>query len=317
MGFPRERWYEDGFWESQVHPEDLEQALEFYKEMGVSSTGGDFEYRMLNSKDEIVWFRDVVSVTQPEDATPILRGFMIDITIRKEAESKLRESEAALLVSRQRLQDLAGKLLTAQEEERRRLAREIHDDLSQRLAGLASKTGYLEQAAAREESLRTDQLKEVHTELVDLARDVRTLSRGLHPSMLEHLGLEDALRWECESFSKRTGVEVVFVSDEVPSDVRPQVGICLFRITQSALHNVQRHAETKRAKVSLQGGESDLRLAIEDEGAGFENTGAEIGNGMGLASMEERVRLVQGELQIETAPGKGTRVVVEVPMTQG
>lgn len=315
LGYPRAAWYEEGFWESKVHPEDLERALEFYRRVATGREGGAIEYRMLDSKGGTVWFRDVVSVTDDDGGAAVLRGFMIDVTSRKLAELKLRDSEAAVRMSQQRLRDLTGRLLTAQEEERRRLAREIHDDLSQRLAGLANKSGFLEQAVARNATVERSQLEEIHTELVKLAGDVRTLSRGLHPSMLEHLGLVDALRWECRNFAERAGVAVDFTSEEVPREISMELGICLFRIAQTALNNVERHAETDRATVSLRGSNGWLELSIVDAGCGFDATAQRINEGIGLASIEERVRLAHGELTVESAPGSGTRIEVSVPFS--
>ncbi len=315
LGYPRADWYEKDFWESRVHPEDLPEALAFYDRIAETRVGGTHEYRMIDAEEGTVWFRDVVSVTVDDEGTATLRGFMIEVTTRKLAELKLRESESALRLSQQRLQDLTGRLLSAQEEERRHLAREIHDDLSQRLAGLANKSGFLEQAAARQQRVEPSQLQEIHTELIKLAGDVRTLSRGLHPSMLEHLGLEDALRWECRTFSERSGVSVLFSSERVPEEISMDLGLCLFRITQTALNNVERHAETDRASVTLIGTEDGLELVVEDEGVGFDPSVIRASEGIGLASMQERIRLVQGRLAVESSPGQGTRIGASVPLT--
>jgi signal transduction histidine kinase len=261
-------------------------------------------------------------VSSDNGEAPILRGFMIDITKSKQAEEmldqqreSLQESEAALRISQQRLQELAGKLITAQEEERRRLAREIHDDLTQRLAGLSSKTGFLVQELADTASEEADQvLEEVHQELVRLSGDVHALSHELHPSMLEHLGLEDALRWECESFSSRSSVEASFSSTAVPDDISRELGICFYRIAQEALNNVARHADTNRASVSLCGKRDVLELVIRDEGVGFDREKRSPSQGIGLESMVERARLIHAQLEIDSAPGRGTKVKVRVPL---
>ncbi len=323
LGYPRDRWYEEGFWSTIIHPDDREMVREFYSKTAKARLAGEMEYRLTAADGRIVWIHEVVNVTTSErDEVPVLRGFMIDITKRKQVEEALdqqreflRESEAALRISQQRLQELAGKLLTAQEEERRRLAREIHDDLTQRLAGLGSKTGFLlQEIAAGSSEEAAEVLNEVHQELVRLSGDVHALSRELHPSMLEHLGLEDALRWECESFSNRSGVATEFSSTNVPSDISKQLGICFYRIAQEALNNVARHAETDRASVSLNREGDVLVLVVRDHGAGFVRDKPPSSQGIGLESMEERARLVHGEIEIETGPGQGTTVSVQVPL---
>ena len=326
LGYPRERWYEDGFWNTIIHPDDSDMATGFYARIARDKVADEMEYRLRAADGRIIWIHEVVNViTSERGKSPILRGFMIDITKRKQAEEALeqqrqflRESEAALRVSQHRLQELAGKLLSAQEEERRRLAREIHDDLTQRLAGLGSKTGYLVQEWDEKHSDESAQvLNEVHEELVRLSGDVHALSRELHPSMLEHLGLEDALRWECESFSNRSGVEASFSSRGVPDEISKELGICFYRIAQEALNNVARHADTDTARVSLIGDDDHLELMIQDAGSGFERDKRTSTQGIGLESMEERARLVHGRLEIDTGPGRGTTVSVRVPLKEG
>ncbi len=330
LGYPREHWYEDDFWQKIMHPEDRKLAEAFYSRARQSQVADEIEYRLTAADGRTVWIHEVVNAVSSDNGeAPILRGFMIDITKSKQAEElldqqreSLQESEAALRISQQRLQELAGKLITAQEEERRRLAREIHDDLTQRLAGLSSKTGFLVQefadtASEETASKETGQvLEEVHQELVRLSGDVHALSHELHPSMLEHLGLEDALRWECESFSSRSGVEATFSSTAVPEEVSKELGICLYRIAQEALNNVARHADTNKASVSLSGEKDVLELVIRDEGAGFDREKRSPSQGIGLQSMEERARLVHAQLEIESAPERGTSVSVRVPLNE-
>ena len=247
-------------------------------------------------------------------ATQVL-GSATDITRRKEAEALLRESEQALRRSEQELQELAGKLLTAQEEERRRLAREIHDDLAQRLAGLNLQTERIEQElAATGATEAAAHVAGVNQALVQLSRDIHDLSRQLHPSMLEHLGLEDAIRAECEGFSSRAGIQVEFVSSEVPKELSKELGICFYRVAQEALHNIARHAGTREARVSLGRSNGNLELDVVDRGSGFDPLCPKRKRGMGLASMQERARLVQADLEIETAPGRGTAIRLRAPL---
>ena len=316
LGYPVDTWFETDFWVDHIHPDDRDLAIERSNISIAAGQSYESEYRMIAADGRSVWVHDLVNVVCDKRGASQLRGFMIDITKQKEMEAQLRESESALKISEQRLQELAGKLLSAQEDERRRLAREIHDDLTQRLAGLASKTGLVQHELASDQAGLYRQLGEIHDQLVQLSGDVHALSRALHPSMLEHLGLEDAIRWECESFTARTSIEVAFASSEIPTDLAKEIGICFYRIAQEALNNIARHAGTDRAAVSLASEGEELMLTIQDHGVGFDCKRQESEQGIGLQSMTERARLIDAELSIESVPGRGTTVRVRAPLSQ-
>jgi two-component system, NarL family, sensor kinase len=149
---------------------------------------------------------------------------------------------------------------------------------------------------------------------VDLSEDVHALSRQLHPSILDDLGLVDALRSECASVARREGVAVAYrpgaITDPVPKDV----ALCVYRVAQEALRNVVKHAGTEEARVSLIGSGRDLILTVQDRGVGFDAAEVRSREGLGLSSMGERVRLVRGELAVDSGPGRGTTVTVRVPL---
>jgi PAS domain S-box-containing protein len=241
-----------------------------------------------------------------------LFGSFVDITERKRAEEALRASERALTVSRDQFRRLAARLLTAQEEERRRLARELHDDLSQRMAVLTIDAGKLEMQIAAGEGPDAGTVRAMRERLARLSEDIRDLSRELHPSILEHLGLVDALRTECTTVAQREGIRIDYQADEVPEGLSRDAALCLYRIAQEALRNVVRHARTEEAHVSLASNEHAVVLTVEDKGAGFDP--AETGGTVGLASMAERARLVHGELTITSRSGHGTTVRATVPL---
>jgi PAS domain S-box-containing protein len=229
----------------------------------------------------------------------------VDITERKQAESALKDS-------RRELRALAGRLINAEEEERKRISRELHDDLSQKLALLAFDTGGLLTAPLSPEA--KDQLLHLRTHIVQLAQDVRQISHQLHPSVLEDLGLTAALREMCEEFSAREGIEVAFNEQNVPQALPVEVASCLYRVAQEALHNVLKHAQTRHAQVTVRGCPDGVRLSIQDAGVGFDSEAALLRHGLGIVSMKERVRLVQGEFSIHSRPGKGAEVGVFVPL---
>ncbi|MCY4189530.1 MAG: PAS domain S-box protein, partial [Bryobacterales bacterium] len=228
-----------------------------------------------------------------------------DITERKAAEERLR-------ASRQDLRVLAGRLLKAQEEERSRLARELHDDIAQRLAMLAIDAGKLAQGTRPGEQGRQalGALKEL---IVTLSDDVQNLSRRLHPAMLDDLGLPAALRAECRSLSKRLGIPVSFAAEDPPAGFPRESSLALYRIAQESFRNIAAHAGASEVSAELGVVDGNVRLSIEDDGSGFDREQARRRGGLGLASLDERARLVGGRIAIRTAPGQGVRIVAEVP----
>jgi signal transduction histidine kinase len=232
---------------------------------------------------------------------------------RKRADDALRASEDSLRQTRGSLRELAAKLLHAQEEERRRIAREMHDDWTQRLAVLSIDLAKLEKhIGAPQNALPL--LRTMQEQLVALSEDVHALSRQLHPSIMDDLGLVEALRSECASFSRREGIAVVYRPEAVPATLPRDVALCVYRVAQEALRNLARHAAVKEAWVWLAGTQTELLLRIHDNGAGFDPVALRSRPGLGLASMEERARLIQAEFTIASAPGQGTTVTVRVPL---
>jgi signal transduction histidine kinase len=204
---------------------------------------------------------------------------------------------------------LSGRLLTAHEDERRRLARELHDDLTQRLARLAIDAGKLEQEGGEAAGNAAGMRKE----LVRLSEDVHALSYRLHPSMLDDLGLVEALRAECDRVSHHSSLRVEVDATAVPDKLPTDTSLCLFRIAQEALNNSSRHGRASVVTVLLSHSDKGTRLAISDNGVGFDAHKTRTRASLGLASMRERVRLQRGHVDIESTPGRGTTVVAWVP----
>jgi signal transduction histidine kinase len=207
---------------------------------------------------------------------------------------------------------IAAKLLRAQEEERRRIAREMHDDWTQRLALACIDLVKLERHIGTPE-VALPLLRTLHEQLVQLSEDVHSLSRQLHPAILDDLGLVEALRSECASFARREGIAVSYRPGAVPTPVPRDVALCVYRVAQEALRNVAKHAAVDETRVVLAATGPELVLRVEDDGVGFDAAAAR--SGLGLSSMEERVRLVRGNLVIASAPGRGTTVEVRAPVT--
>jgi PAS domain S-box-containing protein len=205
--------------------------------------------------------------------------------------------------------DLAGKLIASQEDERHRIARELHDDVSQKIALLAIGIDQLAATFPAEQS----RFRELSDRTGEIATDIHDLSHELHPSKLQTLGLVDSLQLLCRDVARQGTVDVVFKRDVVPQTVEPNVALCLYRIAQEALHNVVRHSSARHAEVRLAGDAEHLVLQVSDSGVGFD---AKRGRweGLGLASMRERAAFLKGQLVVHTFPGGGTRIGVRVPI---
>jgi len=206
--------------------------------------------------------------------------------------------------------DLARRLIARQEVERQRIARELHDDISQRLALLNIEIDTIAGQVLSEESRA--RLRALGTKAQELGSDVHHMSYALHPSWLETLGLVAALQALCRDASKQRNLHVTFTHRSIPSSVDPHVSLCLYRIAQEALHNVARHSQTREAHVSVACNADHIALQIADSGVGF-NPSDRRSAGLGLASMRERVAVLKGQLAINAAPGAGTQIAVQIP----
>ena len=222
----------------------------------------------------------------------------------------LQYSRAELKKSRDIQVQLSSHLINAQEKERSRLASELHDDFSQRLALLA--LGLQNTAEMLPDSLKQT-LDEFSQSVGELGEDLHNISHHLHSSTLDTLGLVVGLRSLCGEFGVRQDIEIDFTSEDVPSNVRPEVSLCLFRITQEGLQNLKKHSGTKRAQLSVRQRGDGLFLSLCDEGVGFDKSRME-NPGLGILSMQGRARLLGGEFDIHSKRGEGTRIEVWVPL---
>jgi len=207
---------------------------------------------------------------------------------------------------------LAGRLMTAQDDERRRIARNLHDDLSQQLAHLAIDLGNLATKPSAREFI--PDLRPIQLRAAEAAHTVRRISHDLHPSILDDLGLEAACEQFCEDFQQRTGIVTRFASRNVPESLNREIAGSIYHIAQECLRNVAKHAQTESVTVSLGINGGKLRLTVKDEGVGLPAARSENRSGIGIAAMKERAHLINGNLSIQSATGVGTEVSVEVPV---
>jgi signal transduction histidine kinase len=207
---------------------------------------------------------------------------------------------------------VSGRLIEAQEKERSRIARDLHDDICQRLALLSME---LEQANRNEAPPSTKKyLREIQQHCAEITGDVQSLSHHLHSSKLEYLGVVAAIRSFCNEFAKQHDVNIDFRDEDVPTHVPKDVSLCLFRVAQEGLQNAVKYSGATRFSVDMRGTGDEIRLVVGDAGAGFDIEEAKRNRGLGLVSMQERVHLVHGRFHIESKPGAGTRVVAVAPM---
>ena len=212
------------------------------------------------------------------------------------------------------LRSLTGRLIHAQEEERRRIARELHDDLNQGLALLAIELDLLAQKSPESVALLGDRLHELSSRVKKLSSAVHNLSHLLHPSKLEQLGLVASIRSLCKELARDHEMEIEFVDRQLPPSIPADAALCLYRIAQEALQNVLKHSGAQHARVDLQGSEDAVVLRITDEGAGFDPGSVGEKGGLGLVSMRERLQMLGGTIVINSRPGEGTRIDVRLPL---
>ncbi len=285
-----------------------------------NTVGERFEFtHIMNGSPVPRSFTVCGSVLQPHDEQFVLVTVQ-ETTTHRESERALtaerddlqRQVEATSETLRQtqtELRALAASLFTSQEEERRRIARELHDDIGQRLAAIEI------DGVEAENQIKSPTAKEamqrIRTRLSQLSDDVRLMSHRLHPSILEDLGLTPALRSLTEEFGRRENMIATFSSREVP-EIPLEVATALYRITQEALRNISKHAGQTHARVSLRGTPEGVQLQVADFGQGFDMESSR--SGLGLLSMEERARQIGATLRVQSSLGDGTRITVGVPL---
>ena len=238
---------------------------------------------------------------------PFVLASIIDITERKRAEEVLRESQ-------RELRTLTARLLQAQETERRRIARELHDDLNQSLALIAVELDLLARDTTGPGAAHNGRVQELSARVKELSSAVHELSHRLHPAKLEQLGLVTSVRGLCNELGHVHGLGIEFAAEQVPSSIPDDTALCLYRIAQEALRNVIKHSGARHARVELRGSSDSISLRISDDGSGFEPDSAAGKEGLGLVSMRERLRLVGGEITVDSRPSGGARIDVRTPL---
>lgn len=285
---------------NRIHPEDLELVLNNVKAMEEFGDDFEYEYRIILPSGEVRWMVSRGQVTFEGGKPAYLRGASVDITKRKLVEEQAHE--------------LSRKLMVAQENERARLARELHDDLSQSLALLAIQLQVVGKGPEIPNTIRTC-LDDLTEQIQRISSDVHRISHELHPSKLNQLGLEASLGGFCREIARAHSLKVQFEAKNVPRTLPEDVSLCVYRIAQESLQNVAKHSDASIASVTIERQDDKIRLVVSDNGRGFDPEAARSRESLGLISMEERVRAVKGELSVVSTIGSGTRIFVDVPVT--
>jgi PAS domain S-box-containing protein len=305
-GYTAEELYRAGSaaWFGRIHPDDLPMVRQTFDALFQAGAGGfDVEYRLRHRDGHWIWIHDRAVTTYEGHDTTYVYGLYSNITDRKQAE----EIRALLL----------NQVITVQEEERRRIARELHDETAQSLASLLLGLSALQNA--RTIKAARAQAGELHQVATHALAEVRRLAWGLRPSVLDDLGLVTALERYTEEFSRARGIAVALQTAGLDAGrMPPRVETALYRIMQEALSNVARHASARRVQIRLQRQGATVALVVEDDGHGFDParppSPPTAARGLGIHSMRERAVVHKGALVIESAPGRGTRVSVEIPL---
>jgi PAS domain S-box-containing protein len=282
---------------SVTHPEDHALCTRLMEQALAAASGSQrYEKRYLHKNGQLLWGESGTTLICDSTGKPeYFVSQIVDITERKRAEVALA--------------GMTRKLVEAQEQERARIARELHDDINQRLAILAIE---LEQLQGDPSDVKS-RLQELGQQTIEISSDVQALSHDLHSSQLEYLGVVRGMKSWCREFGERQGIEIDCRHD-VRSNVPVEVGLPLFRVLQEALHNAAKHSGVKRIEVRLHEQSDEIHLIVRDSGTGFDIGEVKQGNGLGLTSMRERVRLVNGTIAIDSKPMRGTSIHVRVPL---
>jgi PAS domain S-box-containing protein len=297
LGYPPDQWRVPHFWETHLHPADRLKVVASCRQAIQQKRHQARDYRMIAANGKTVWLHDLVHVIVEQGQTKELIGVMVDITDRKHTETSLIE--------------MTGRLIGAQEEERRRIARELHDDLNQRLALLAiGLERVAHDLAPDDESFA--QVAGLRKLTQEISSDIQRLSHRLHPAKLDHLGLVAAINGFCRELSGQHDVHIDFLHRDVPKSIPKDAALCLFRVAQEALSNMVKHSGVRTGRLELIRNRETLHLCVSDAGVGFDPQAVSTKGRLGLISMQERVRTAGGHISIESRPSRGTRIIVQV-----
>ena len=285
-----------------VHPEDRAQLIRANAAITFENPNVQTSSRFLRPDGSVLWVERTGHAFFDEQGKMVrMIGMVADITERKLGEEALSK--------------LGGRLIGAHEEERTRIARELHDDIGQQLALLANNLAQMEKDLPDSSVEVRNRTHEHLKRLQEISADVQAMSHRLHSSKLRYLGIEAAAKSFCEELAEQHKVEIDFTHPEIPPTVPEEISLCLFRVMQEALQNAVKHSGVRHFEVDLRGASDRIDLTVRDSGLGFDTEGLKNNRGLGLVSMQERVNLSKGTFSIDSRPGRGTTIRVRLPLS--
>ncbi len=289
---------------STVHPDDLARVTAATTLSTPENPISRISYRKLSPDGSVIWVEKTARAFFDKHGKMLrMVGMVADVTERKRAQEALSS--------------LSRRAIEAEEREHNRIARDLHEDIGQRLALLAIEIEQLKTEAPNQSVEVRSRMDAVWKRTLEILTDVKASAHELHSPRLDYLGIAEVMRSFCKEFGERKRVEIDFSSRGLPSLMLPDVSICLFRVLQEALYNGMKHSGVRQFEVQLWGAVDEIRLTVSDSGAGFNLEAARKGQGLGLIRMEERLKLVEGTFSIESQPNRGTRIHARVPLSSG
>lgn len=302
-------------WMNMIHPNDREEQVNNWINKSQKGEASFSEYRIINKSGQLRWVNGgAIPLVNREGEITGYIGTITDVTNIKQALELLKQSHEALNERTEQLQELSTHLQQVREDERSKIAREIHDELGQQLTGLKMDISWLKRKMQHEDELVNTKFDDAIKLIAEAVKSIRHIVTELRPSIIDDLGMNAAFEWQIEDFAKRLGIPIEYQNDFDDAVVGPNISIGLFRILQESLTNIARHANAARINISIDRVEDMIRLIVQDDGVGFDTSVKQAGRTFGLLGIKERTYMLKGICQIQSRPGDGTKISVQIPI---
>ncbi|HAO45887.1 MAG TPA: PAS domain S-box protein [Ferruginibacter sp.] len=305
-----------GEWMNMIHPDDREEQVAGWHSKSHKGEPSFSEYRIINKAGQLRWVNGrAVPLVGNDGLITGYIGTISDVTTIKQALELLKESHDVLNDRTGQLQELSTHLQQVREDERSKIAREIHDELGQQLTGLKMDISWLKKKVQHEDEAVNNKFDDAINLIAQAVRSIRHIVTELRPSMIDDLGLNAAIEWQIEEFGKRLGIAIGYTNEFDDSGVHPNIAISLFRILQESLTNIARHAGANNVSITVIRKGDEVHLTVQDDGVGFDATAKQHTHTFGLLGIKERTYMLKGDCLIDSSPGVGTCITVRIPLS--